>query len=291
MTGVYLAQAIDQARVKYGPALARDWLSLASGVSWVYDPLSAFKTGRGATPTPAIRAINAEALRQAGVLLAFLPAGVPTIGVPMEIESAATEGKHVVVISDADSWSLQYHLPNVRVFESWGPAAKEAVRAALGGISWVQETLPVGVCDAPAAPMPVAVSRGAQMPRRGYEDDAGLDLVISETRVIQTGQFVDVPCGVSVELPAWSFGLITGRSSTLRKRGLMVNQGIIDAGYRGEMFAGVWNLGPNPVRVEAGERIAQLIILPNGTRLVEPTLVESLSQGSRGHNGFGSTGA
>lgn len=290
MTGVYLAQAIDQGRVKYGPAAARDWLSLTPGVSWVYDPLSAFKTGQGATPTPAIRAINTEALRQAGVLLAFLPAGTPTIGVPMEIESAATDGKYVVVISDADSWSLQYLLPNVRVFKSWGPAAQDAVRAALGDPSWVQEALPVGITGAPAAPMPVAVSKGAQMPRRGYEDDAGLDLVVSETREIRPGQFVDVPCGVSVELPAWSFGLITGRSSTLRKRGLMVSQGVIDAGYRGPMFAGVWNLGTTTTTVAAGERIAQLIILPNGTRLVEPTLVESLSQGSRGHNGFGSTG-
>lgn len=291
MTGVYLAQAIDQGRVQYGPAVAKEWLSRISGVSWVYDPMSAFQVGKEAEVTPAIRAINTEALRQSDLLLAFLPAGVPTIGVPMEIESAATEGKQVVVISDAASWSLQYDVPNVQTFLSWDHKAQVAIEAILEGTPEAQERPSETLPGLVPLPMPTTVSEGAEMPRRGYADDAGLDLVVSETRVIQPGHFVDVPCGVSVELPSWSFGLITGRSSTLRKRGLMVNQGIIDAGYRGPMFAGVWNLGDTPVKVEAGERIAQLIILHNGTRMVEPTLVEILPQGSRGHNGFGSTGA
>lgn len=287
MTGVYLAQAIDQGRVQYGPAAAKDWLSRVPEVSWVYDPLSAFQVGQEAEITPAIRAINTEALRQADLLLAFLPAGVPTIGVPMEIESAVSADKQVIVVSDAGSWSLQYDVPNVQVFPCWGPEVQGALEAVLEAQETISEALPGPV----PLPMPTTVSEGAEMPRRGYADDAGLDLVVSETRVIQPGQFVDVPCGVSVELPDWSFGLITGRSSTLRKRGLMVNQGVIDAGYRGPMFAGVWNLVDHPVRVESGDRIAQLIVLHNGTRLVEPTLVESLPRGSRGHNGFGSTGA
>ena len=287
MTGVYLAQAIDQGRVKYGPAAAKDWLSRVPGVSWVYDPKRAFQVGKEVAPTAAIRAINTEALHQSDLLLAFLPSGVPTIGVPMEIESAVTEGKQVVVISDAVSWSLQYDAPNVRTFLSWDREAQAAVKAILEGASEVPSA---ALPDLVPLLMPTTVSEGAEMPRRGYADDAGLDLVVSESRVIHPGQFVAVPCGVSVELPGWSFGLITGRSSTLRKRGLMVNQGIIDAGYRGPLFAGVWNLGSNPTKVEAGERIAQLIVLHNGTRMVEPTLVESLTQGSRGHNGFGSTG-
>lgn len=287
MTGVYLAQAIDQGRVQHGPAEAKDWLSRVPGVSWVYDPMSAFQVGQEVAPTAAIRSINIEALHQSDLLLAFLPAGVPTIGVPMEIESAATEGKQVVVISDAVSWSLQYDAPNVRTFLSWDHETQAAIKDILGRAS----ERPSEALPGPAPlPMPTTVSEGAEIPRRGYADDAGLDLVVSETRVIHPGQFVDVPCGVSVELPGWSFGLITGRSSTLRKRGLMVNQGIIDAGYRGPLFAGVWNLGDTPVKVEAGDRIAQLIVLHNGTRLVEPQRVESLAQGSRGHNGFGSTG-
>lgn len=291
MTGVYIAQAIDQARVQYGPAAAKRWLGRMAGVSWVYDPLSAFMVGREATPTPAIRSINTEALYQADLLLAFLPAGVPTIGVPMEIELAATEGKQVVIISDAASWSLQYDLPNVQTFLSWGGMAQAAIKAILAGTPEAPEPLSAALPALVPLLMPTTVSEGAEMPRRGYADDAGLDLVVSETRVIQPGEFVDIPCGVSVELPDWSFGMITGRSSTLRKRALMVNQGIIDAGYRGPMFAGVWNLGSNPAKVEAGERIAQLIILHNGTRLVDPVQVESLSTGTRGHNGFGSTGA
>ena len=151
----------------------------------------------------------------------------------------------------------------------------------------------VGLPDVGPTLMPTQVSEGAEEPRRGYADDAGLDLIVSEARVVHPGEFVDIPCGVSVELPAWSFGMITGRSSTLRKRGLMVNQGIIDAGYRGPLFAGVWNLTDEPVKVDAGERVAQLIILHNGTRLVQVQQVEEIDRGpvdGRGVFGFGSTG-
>lgn len=319
--GVYLARPIDQGRADWGPDIALGWLQEETG-AWVYDPLGAFKVGR-APMSPALRSINMHALEQCSVLLAFLPAGVPTVGVPMEIESAVSMGKQVVVISKAPSWSMQYNRPNLRVVPEWNEAAQDAVieailraqisdsgwnvakaiepyttRMAPGG--WVQGRLwalpeaQEGISEALAGwdptPMPTVVSEGAEAPRRGYADDAGLDLVVSEARTIAPGEFVDIPCGVSVELPGWSFGMITGRSSTLRKRGLMVNQGIIDAGYRGPLFAGVWNLGDVDVKVEAGERIAQLLVLHNGTRLVEVEQVESLGEGSRGHNGFGSTG-
>lgn len=288
--GVYLAKAIDQAPEYQNywalPSLV-GWLTSQPKVGWVYDPKSAFAVGAKASRNPGLRAINTEALDRSGVLVAVLPAGVASIGVPMEIERAVSTGKPVVVISDAPSWSLEYGdsaSAPFHVAPSWGLHAQKYIRESL---LWASEN-PV----APGrVPMPTVVDEGAEEPRRGYDDDAGLDLIVNEAVVVHPGQFADISCGVSVELPEWSFGMLTGRSSTLRKRGLLVNQGIIDAGYRGPLFAGVWNLTDQPVKVEAGERVAQLILLENGTRRVQVQQVKSLAEGSRGSNGFGSTGA
>ncbi len=134
------------------------------------------------------------------------------------------------------------------------------------------------------------LSFSAQMPTKAYSDDAGYDLYVSAKTTIMPGQFVDVPCAVAIEMPSNTWALLTGRSSTLRKHGLMVNQGIIDPGYRGELYAGVFNLGAEPITVNRGDRLAQLILMPNhalNTTLIE---VEELAPHQRGHAGFGSSG-
>lgn len=127
-------------------------------------------------------------------------------------------------------------------------------------------------------------------PDRAYPDDAGLDLFVSKRTVIPCGQFVDVSSGIAVELPPGTWGLIQGRSSTLRKRQLLVNPGVIDVGYRGELFAGCWNLGRVTQILEPGERVAQLIIIANVTEMVGVRVVDELGEHARGGNGFGSSG-
>ena len=128
------------------------------------------------------------------------------------------------------------------------------------------------------------------LPSRAHPGDAGLDLYVSQEVVIPAGGFRDVPCGVAVELPAGSWGLLTGRSSTMRRRGLLMVQGVIDVGYRGEVFAGVFNVSGEDVTVGVGERLSQLIVLPNLTETLTPVVVESLSESERGVGGFGSSG-
>jgi dUTP pyrophosphatase len=123
---------------------------------------------------------------------------------------------------------------------------------------------------------------------RAHPGDAGLDLFCSEEATIAPGQFVDVPLGVSVEIPHGYWAMLTGRSSTLRKRGLLVNQGVIDQGYRGPLFAGCWNLTDETVVVPRGDRVAQLILLPLWTG--NPVAVLHLNESSRGSSGFGSSG-
>lgn len=126
-----------------------------------------------------------------------------------------------------------------------------------------------------------------RLPTKAYDGDAGWDLYACRSVFIGSGQFKDVPLGISIAIPEGHFGLITGRSSTYRKRQLRVDANVIDCGYRGPMFAGVHNMGLDQV-VEDGERIAQLLILPVPT--VNVVHVENLPDSHRGTKGFGSSG-
>lgn len=130
----------------------------------------------------------------------------------------------------------------------------------------------------------------AKMPIRAHSDDAGWDLFVSADTTVPAHGFMDVPSGVHMQLPNGYWGMLTGRSSTIRKRGLLVVQGIIDTGYRGELFSAVWNLTDKPVLLEQGERVAQIIILPNATMGTVLNRVDEISGSARGSNGFGSSG-
>lgn len=129
-------------------------------------------------------------------------------------------------------------------------------------------------------------SEPAELPLRAHQDDAGLDLVISADTKVGVGEIVDVPCNIAVAIPGGYFGLIIGRSSTVRKRRLHVHPGVIDSGWRGELFACVTALDA-PVDLRVGERVAQLLVLPTPVIAVQWGI---LPTGDRGESGFGSTG-
>lgn len=127
-----------------------------------------------------------------------------------------------------------------------------------------------------------------QKPTRGHPGDAGLDLYCSRTQVIQPRSFCDVHTDLYIRMPRGYFARICGRSSSIR-RGLLVTEGIIDNGYIGELYSGVYNMTDFPVTVHVGERLAQLILhtIHNKIQWVE---VDALVQTDRGERGFGSTG-
>lgn len=129
----------------------------------------------------------------------------------------------------------------------------------------------------------------ARIPERKYVGDAGVDLVTSQEVVVPPGEFRDVPTGLRIGLPPGFYARITGRSSTLRKRGLLVSEGIIDNGYTGPLFSGVWNLTSEPVTIAVGERVAQLILHPI-TAVPFLQVNDIVSADGRGSNGFGSSG-
>jgi len=82
-------------------------------------------------------------------------------------------------------------------------------------------------------------------------------------------------------------GMVADRSS-LASKGLKTAGGIIDAGYRGEIQVVLRNLTQQDVRLEAGDRVAQLLILPVALPAIEE--VAELSDTARAAGGFGSTG-
>lgn len=132
----------------------------------------------------------------------------------------------------------------------------------------------------------------AVVPERAHEGDAGLDLTSIEELTIAPGQRVRVRTGVAIELPPGHAGLVLPRSGLAAKHGIaIVNApGLIDEGYRGEVQVLLLNTDAEaPFTVEAGMRIAQLVVAPVAAAVVVE--LDALSPTGRGSGGFGSSGA
>ena len=117
-----------------------------------------------------------------------------------------------------------------------------------------------------------------------------MDLRCTEEVRLEPGERTMVPTGIAVAIPEGHAGLVAPRSGLAHRLGVgVVNApGIIDAGYRGEVRVLLVNHGSEPILLERGERIAQLLVVP--VAAVEFVEVEELPPSVRGENGFGSTG-
>ncbi len=145
------------------------------------------------------------------------------------------------------------------------------------------------------APIEVLFTRlhdKAQPPHRGSALAAGWDLHSIQEHTVYKGRTTRIPTGLAVAIPPGFEGQIRARSS-LGAKGMILPNGVgtIDADYRGEIqILATW-IGENEsFKIEAGERIAQLVIAPIPS--VEFIEVESAELGDtkRGTGGFGSTG-
>lgn len=134
------------------------------------------------------------------------------------------------------------------------------------------------------------LGEGAKAPFKKHFGDAGWDLYTSRPCIIPPGETVDVHTDVKIDMPPYLYARIVGRSSTLRKHRLMVNEGIIDNGYTGELFVCVHNLGNKPFDVDKGMRLAQVLFYT--IEDVRWSQVDAVlpTPGKRGDAGFGSTG-
>lgn len=128
----------------------------------------------------------------------------------------------------------------------------------------------------------------AQIPARKHVGDAGFDLFCLRETTIQPQGFMDISTGVAIKLPDGYWARITGRSSTWRTWHLQVVEGIIDNGYTGEFFIGVFNPTQEAVCIPTGTRLAQFTLHRLETAGV--LIVDKLPETDRGSSGFGSTG-
>ena len=127
----------------------------------------------------------------------------------------------------------------------------------------------------------------AKLPTRAHANDAGLDLYSLEGATIAPGEGKVLRTGIAAEFNPGQVGMLTDRSS-MAKQGFKVAGGIIDAGYTGELNVVLRNITQETLFVQAGNKIAQLLIIPILTPEVEE--VKELSSSERGSKGFGSSG-
>lgn len=130
-----------------------------------------------------------------------------------------------------------------------------------------------------------------ELPSYAYDGDAGLDLRSNEDVTLEPFERKLVATGLAIAIPDGYAGFVQPRSGLALREGLsMANTpGLIDAHYRGELKVCAINLDPhNPIHIERGERIAQLVI--QKVPVVELEEVDELDETDRGCGGFGSSG-
>ena len=135
--------------------------------------------------------------------------------------------------------------------------------------------------------MKIKLDKGAYMPTRAHDDDAGLDIYARETQIVPARGSAIFDTGVHIELPKGTVGMIKSKSGLNVKHDL-TSEGVIDTGYTGSICVKLYNNGDKDYTVWRGDKISQLVIMP----ILLPTLelVDSLEETERGNGGFGSTG-
>jgi dUTP pyrophosphatase len=131
------------------------------------------------------------------------------------------------------------------------------------------------------------------LPRYATEGAAGMDLhaCLEAPITIAPGDRVRVPTGIALELPSPDVvALVYARSGLAWRHGIGLPNGVgvIDSDYTGEIQVLLTNFGTEPVEIQPGDRIAQVVFTP--IYIGHLALADELRVTSRGQRGFGSTG-
>lgn len=125
---------------------------------------------------------------------------------------------------------------------------------------------------------------GYQTPNRAHYNDSGADCFAAQGTIIPAHSVVKVPTGVGVELPD-GYDIVVHCKSGLSSKGIWAANAPVDAGYRGEIHAILYNTTDEDYIVNAGDKIGQFVVRP----VIYAEFVDELGN-EREANGFGSTG-
>jgi len=136
---------------------------------------------------------------------------------------------------------------------------------------------------------------GNEFPLPAYATDgsAGMDLraMLEEPLDLAPGKTELIPTGIAIHIGDPDLAaVILPRSGLGHKHGIVLGNlvGLIDSDYQGQLFVSCWNRGQENFRVEVGERIAQLMLMP--VVRAEFAVVDSFDESERGAGGFGHSG-
>ena len=128
-------------------------------------------------------------------------------------------------------------------------------------------------------------SEEAKLPSRATEDSAGLDLKTVDKTLIKPLESRIIDTHIALELPSCASGLIMSKSGPAMQKGLVTVAGLLDPGFRGTVAVQLYNIGKEAIEVDAGEEVAQLLILP--FIKLTPVEVDHLPPSYRGDRGCG----
>lgn len=129
----------------------------------------------------------------------------------------------------------------------------------------------------------------ALAPTKAHPSDLGWDVFALADIVIPPHQRGMVKTGIAIGFPENVGGVLKDRSGNAAKLGLHVLAGVIDPTYTGEIIVVMLNSGTVPVKIDKGDKVAQMMLMPvfQVSNLIE---VEDLGETDRGDKGFGSSG-
>ena len=106
----------------------------------------------------------------------------------------------------------------------------------------------------------------AVLPDRKHIEDAGLDVYASQSMIIAPRAYEIVPTGITMEIPVGFVALLKpkGRNNHL------LGAGVVDAGYQGELLVKIFNPTDDPLQINYGEAIAQVLLIP----IITPAVLE-----------------
>jgi len=137
------------------------------------------------------------------------------------------------------------------------------------------------------------IGKDIPLPEYATAGSAGMDLraALDKTTEIKPGETLLIPTGIAIHVEDPNMAaVVLPRSGLGHKHGIVLGNlvGLIDSDYQGQLFVSCWNRGRETFRIEVGDRIAQLVIVPVVQADFE--VVDEFVSSHRGAGGFGHSG-